>query len=129
MQRGRTLVFVVFYSSKAKSKAKAKAHTFSLFIPPLLMNFTHTPLSPPTKLHNFDLNFILIQSNHIMDIHHIAIPRFLNYIDEVLWVVLHSSGQSIHLWKIPSVEAGSTGGRAAPAVHPDKEKRDREKLS
>ena len=121
-------MFVVFYSSKAKSKAKAKAHTFSLFIPPLLMNFTHTPLSPPTKLHNFDLNFILIQSNHTMDIHHIAIPRFLNYIDEALWVVLHRSGQSIHLWKIPSVEAGSTGGRAAAAVHPDKEKRDREKI-
>ena len=63
-----------------------------------------------------------------MDIHHIAIPRLLNYIDEVLWVVLHSSGRSIHLWKIPSVEAGSTGGRVAPAVHPDKEKRDREKI-
>ena len=63
-----------------------------------------------------------------MDIHDIAIPRFLNYSDEALLVVLHSSGQSIHLWKIPSVEAGSTGGRASPAVHPGKEKRDREKL-
>ena len=62
-----------------------------------------------------------------MDIHHIAIPRFLNYSDEALWVP-HSSGRSIHLWKIPSAEAGSTGGRAAPAVHPDKEKRDREKI-
>ena len=62
-----------------------------------------------------------------MDIHDIAIPRFLNYIDEALWVVLHSSGRSIHLWKIPSADAGSTGVRAAPAVHPDKEKRDGKK--
>ena len=63
-----------------------------------------------------------------MDVHHIAVPRFLNYSDEDLWVVLHSSGRSIHLWQIPSDEAGSTGGRVAPAVHPDKEKRDREKF-
>ena len=63
-----------------------------------------------------------------MDIYDIAVRRFLNYSDEALWVVLHSSGRSIHLWKIPSAEAGSTGGRAAPAVHPDKEKRDREKI-
>ena len=68
----------------------------------LPVNFTHPPLMSPHEITQFRFNFILIVSNHIVNIH-IAVHRFPNYINEALWVVRHCSERSIHLCKILSV--------------------------
>ena len=77
-------MFVVLYSSKAKSKAKAKAHTVSLFIPPLLMNFTHNIFTKSSTVIKHIQNFrgvenkekkLLIIKNGQKHLWHIKITR------------------------------------------------------